>query len=124
MSRRTESGRKATALQSGKHHQRVSEPNLLAYDGMELTWEKRHPLFFDWRKQVKGVSVSVWARPGKTRELILDVPFGLYGMDHMPNPLRWNQILSLAIKSAVDAGWDPMSRGSAIRHTPVSLEPA
>ena len=108
-------------MQSGKHHQRVSQPNLLSYDGMELVWEKRHPLFFDWRKQLKGVSVSVWGKPGKTKELILDVHFGLYGIDHMPNADRWNQILSLAIRSAVDAGWDPESRGSAFRHTAASI---
>ena len=104
-------------MQGGKHQKRVSEPHLLSFDGHDLTWEKRHPLYFDWRKQVKGVSVSVWLKPGKTKELILDVHFALYGLDHFPNADRWNEVLSLAVRSAIDAGWDPRSRGSAMRHT-------
>lgn len=123
MSIRSTSGRKDSALQSGKHHQRVNQPNILNFDGMELTWEKRHPIFLDWRKELKGISVSVWHRPGKTKELILDVHFVAYGLDHFPNLDRWNQVLTLAIRSAIDAGWDPESRGSKFRHAVGAPEP-
>ena len=81
--------------------------------------EKRHPLFHEWRKEVKGVSVSVWRRPGRTKELILEVHFAVFGIDRLPNTDRWNEVLSRAIRSAMAAGWDPESRGSARRHTPV-----
>ncbi|MBK5255212.1 MAG: hypothetical protein JJE39_04195 [Vicinamibacteria bacterium] len=105
-------------MKSGRHQKRVSDPHLIVLDGLELTWEKRHPLFFDWRKEVKGVSVSVWRRPGKTKELILDVHFAVFGIDRFPNPDQWDQVLALAIRSAMTAGWDPDSRGSSVRHTP------
>ena len=107
-------------MKGARHQKRVSEPNFITVDGLDLVWEKRHPLFVDWRKDMKGVSVSVWVRPGKTKELILDVHFAVFGIDRFPNPEQWNQVLSRAIRSAVDAGWDPLSRGSALRHTPVA----
>ena len=105
-------------MQSGRHQKRVSDPNPIVVDGYEMIWEKRHPIFLDWRKELKGVSVSVWIRPGKTKELILDVLFDVYGLDRFPNLDRWNQVLALAIRSAMEAGWDPESRGAAFRHKP------
>lgn len=105
-------------MQSGRHQKRVSEPNPVTVDGFDLIWEKRHPIFLDWRKELKGVSVSVWIRPGKTKELILDVLFDVYGLERFPNPDRWNQVLAQAIRSAMGAGWDPESRGTAFRHKP------
>lgn len=106
-------------MMGGLRQKRVSNPNPISVDGFDLVWEKRHPIFLDWRKEVKGVSVSVWVRPGKTKELILDVPFGVFGLDRMPNADRWNQVLGQAIRSAIAAGWDPESRGSAYRHAPM-----
>ncbi len=98
----------------------MSEPNPITVDGLELIWEKRHPIFLDWRKELKGLSVSVWVRPGKTKELILDVLFEVVGIDRLPNPDRWNEILGGAIRSAMAAGWDPHSRGASFRHTPAN----
>jgi hypothetical protein len=95
----------------------VSNPNPITVGPFEMVWEKRHPIHSDWRKEVKGVSLSVWIRPGKTRELILDLHFEAFGIDRQPNADRWNEILNLGIKSAMDAGWDPESRGTAFRHT-------
>lgn len=109
-------------MESGKRQKRVSEPNPISVDGYDLIWEKRHPIFLDWRKELKGVSVSVWIRPGKTKELILDVHFATFGIDRMPNPDRWNQVLALAVRSAMEDGWDPESRGAAFRHTPAPPE--
>jgi hypothetical protein len=109
-------------VESGKRQKRVSEPNPISVDGYDMIWEKRHPIFLDWRKELKGVSVSVWIRPGKTKELILDVHFSTFGVDRMPNPDRWNQVLALAVRSAIGAGWDPESRGAAFRHTPAPPE--
>ena len=109
-------------MESGKRQKRVSEPNPISVDGYDMIWEKRHPIFLDWRKELKGVSVSVWIRPGKTKELILDVHFATFGIDRMPNPDRWNQVLAMAVRSAIEAGWDPESRGAAFRHTPAPPE--
>jgi hypothetical protein len=105
-------------MESGRRQKRVSEPNPIVVDGIDLIWERRHPIFLDWRKELKGVSVSVWIRPGKTKELVLDVLFSVYGLDRFPNTERWNQVLTLAIRSAMEAGWDPASRGASFRHTP------
>jgi len=103
-------------MKGARHQKRVSDPHHLTVDGYDLIWEKRHPLFVDWRKQPKGVSVSVWRVPGKTRELILDVHFAVYGLDRFPNPDQWDQVLAQAIQSAMKAGWDPESRGASRRH--------
>ncbi len=105
-------------MKGARHQKRVSEPHPIAVDGIDLIWEKRHPLYFDWRKELKGVSVSVWRIPGKTKELILDVHFAVFGIDRFPNADQWDQVLARAIRSAMEAGWDPESRGSSRRHTP------
>lgn len=104
-------------MESGRRQKRVSEPNPITVDGFAMIWEKRHPIFLDWRKELKGVSVSVWIRPGKTKELILDVHFERFGLERMPNLERWNQVLTEAVRSAMEAGWDPESRGASFRHT-------
>ena len=105
-------------MKSGLRQKRVSEPHPITVDGLDLIWEKRHPIHLDWRKELKGLSVSVWVRPGKTKELILEVLFDVFGIDRLPNTERWNEVLGRAIRSAMEAGWDPHSRGAAFRHTP------
>lgn len=107
-------------MNRARNQKRVSEPNLITVDGLAMIWEKRHPIFLDWRKELKGVSVSVWVRPGKTKELVLDVHFAVFDIDRIPNADRWNEVLGRAIRSAMEAGWDPLSRGSAFRHTPLA----
>ena len=106
-------------MKGARETKRVSNPNPIVVDGVDMLWEKRHPVFLDWRKELKGVSVSVWVTPGRTRELVLDVHFSVFGIERMPNTDQWNQVLAQAIRSAIEAGWDPRSRGSAFRHTPV-----
>ncbi len=105
-------------MKGASETKRISNPNRITVDEFDLLWEKRHPVYLDWRKELKGVSVSVWATPGRTKELIMDVHFAVFGIDRMPNADRWNQVLAQAIRSAMEAGWDPLSRGSAFRHTP------
>lgn len=107
-------------MQSGRHQRRVNEPHEIAVEGYDLIWEKRHLIFAEGRRHPEGMSVSVWIRPGKTKELILDVLFNVYGLDELPNPERWDAVLQKALRSALDAGWDPESRGTAFRHTPES----
>jgi len=50
--------------------------------------------------------------------LILDVHFAVFGIDRFPNPDQWDEVLARAIRSAIEAGWDPDSRGAARRHIP------
>lgn len=105
-------------MKGARETKRISNPNRITVDGFDLLWEKRHPVYLDWRKELKGVSVSVWVNPGRTKELIMDVHFAVFGIDRMPNADRWSEVLAQAIRSAMAAGWDPSSRGSAFRHTP------
>ena len=105
-------------MKGGRERKRVNEVNPIHVGGFDLFWEKRHPLYVDWRKELKGLSVSVWKTPGRSKELILDVHFAFFGVERQGNADQWNQVLVRAIRSAMEAGWDPDSRGSALRHTP------
>ena len=105
-------------MQSGRHQRRLIEPQTIEVDGYELTWEKRHLILPEGRRQPDGLSLSVWMRPGRTKELILDVLFEAYGLDGLPNPERGDAVLREAVRSALGAGWDPEARGGAFRHTP------
>jgi hypothetical protein len=68
-----------------------------------------------WGKGIKAVSVSVSLHPGRTRELILDFTVNVADGDS-PSDARVLRSLPSAIRSAMEAGWDPESRGRAFRH--------
>ena len=106
-------------MQSGRHQRRVNEPRRVEVDGVEFVWEKRHLILAEGRRHPDGLSLSVWMRPGRTKELVLDVRFDAFGLDAFPNDDRWDAVLREAIRSAISAGWDPESRGSSFRHTPL-----
>jgi hypothetical protein len=83
-------------------------------DGIDYAWSQRHG-WMVWGKGIEAVSVSVALHPGRTRELILD--FTVRAEDGAP-PTKDRLIRALepAVRSAMDAGWDPESRGRAFRH--------
>ena len=83
-------------------------------DGVAYAWSQRHG-WMVWGKGIEAVSVSVSLRPGRTRELILDFTVNVEG-GASPNHDRLLRALEPAIRSALDAGWDPESRGRAFRH--------
>ncbi|MBZ5629543.1 MAG: hypothetical protein LAO06_11835 [Acidobacteriia bacterium] len=84
-------------------------------DGEEYRWQRRHGWVVDMDVGIKGISISVWLEPGKTRELIVDFPFSVYGLDRSPKRAALIAALSPAIKAAIDAGWRPESRGRTFR---------
>ncbi|SRR5713101_4777405 len=90
--------------------------NTISIDGVEYLWEQRHGWVVERDRGIKGVSVSVWRTPGKTRELIVDFPFIVFGLDREPGNTKLTLALESAIRSAMHAGWDPESRGKAFRH--------
>ena len=55
-------------------------------------------------------------KPGRTRELILDLTMTLGPEDGAPPQARIIRALEDGIRSAREAGWDPESRGRAFRH--------
>ncbi len=83
-------------------------------DGVAYAWSQRHG-WMVWGKGIEAVSVSVSLRPGRTRELILDFTITVQDASP-PTPDRLRRALEPAIRSALDAGWDPESRGRAFRH--------
>ena len=54
--------------------------------------------------------------PGRTRELILDFTMKVGPEDGPPSDGRVVRALAPAIRAALEAGWDPESRGRAFRH--------
>ena len=83
-------------------------------DGTEYAWSYRHG-FQVWGKGIKVISVSVAFKPQRTRELILDFALKGEAEDQTPAEARVVRALEGAIRSALEAGWDPESRGRAFR---------
>jgi hypothetical protein len=92
-------------------------PRKLAIDGEEYFWEVRHGWMVDSGVGLKGVSVSVCRRPGTTRELIIDFPFSIFGLDRSPKEADLAAALKPSISAAIVSGWKPDSRGSTFRFT-------
>jgi len=88
--------------------------NTVSVDGSEYAWSYRH----GWLVRGKGIrviSVSVSLEPERTRELILDFTVTAGPEDTAAPAARVVKALVAAIRSAVEAGWDPESRGRAFR---------
>lgn len=83
-------------------------------DGHELEWSLLREAKFTTNDGYKGMAFSVQTQGHKTfRELILEFPFPM-------NKAGWAQrekeriqphLIEAAIKQAMEAGWDPVSRG-------------
>ena len=84
-------------------------------DGVDYAWSYRHG-WVVWGKGFKVVSVSVSLQPERSRELILDFTLGVNDGDGAPSDARVLSALTSGIRSALEAGWDPESRGRAFRH--------
>ncbi len=87
----------------------------IAVDGMVYRWRARHGWVLDGHVGLKGISISVWLEPGRTRELILDFPFAVFGLDRSPQQTALIAALRPAIQAATAAGWRPESRGRTFR---------
>lgn len=88
---------------------------LVTVDGTSYSWEYRHG-WLVWGKGIKAISISVCLRPGRTRELILDLTLKVGPDDAPPSEARLLRALEDGLRSAREAGWDPESRGRAFRH--------
>ncbi|HET6898871.1 MAG TPA: hypothetical protein VFK70_11005, partial [Vicinamibacteria bacterium] len=60
--------------------------------------------------------ISASLSPERTRELILDLVLKLGDNDAPPSEGRVLRALESGIRSALEAGWNPESRGRAFRH--------
>jgi hypothetical protein len=88
---------------------------VVTVDGVDYIWLQRHG-WLVWGKGIKAVSVSVSLRPERTRELILDFTLKVGPEEDAPSEKRLLKALEPAIREAIEAGWDPESRGRAFRH--------
>ena len=98
----------------GKAARSGAESRLVTVDETSYAWEYRHG-WLVWGKGVKALSLSVSLRPGRTRELILDLTLKVGPEEGPPTETRILRALEGGIRSARDAGWDPESRGRAFR---------
>ena len=98
----------------GKAGRASAAPRTMVVGGAELAWSYRHG-WLVWGKGIKVISLSVASRPERTRELILDFTVKVGPEGAMPGEARVLRALEGAIRSALEAGWDPESRGRAFR---------
>lgn len=99
----------------GKAARRGATVPLVVVDGVAYAWAQRHGWLVRG-KGIKVISVSVSLRPERTRELILDLSLKLRPEDGPPSDERMAAALEAGIRGAVEAGWDPESRGRAFRY--------
>jgi hypothetical protein len=99
----------------GKAARSGASATLVCVDETSYAWEYRHG-WLVWGKGIKAISISVSLRPGRTRELILDLMLAVSPEDGQPPEARVIRALEDGIRSAREAGWDPESRGRAFRH--------
>lgn len=90
-------------------------PDKLNIDGDDYFWEVRHGWLVDSGVGIKGISISVWRRPGSTRELVIDFPFSVFGLNRSPKRADLIAALIPAVKAGIAAGWKPDSRGRTFR---------
>ena len=87
----------------------------LTVDGVEYSWEYRHSSRFDSAFGLCGPSVAVRLRPNRTRDLIIDFPISAFDTKGKPRNAILVGHLTSVIRSALEAGWDPESRGKPFR---------
>lgn len=97
--------------------ERIPEPaaHTATVDGTVYQWELRHGWGTHPGAGYFGPSVAVWSERLRTRELIVDFPFELFGRE-APPPTALQAAVERAIPAAIAAGWDPESRGRALRY--------
>jgi hypothetical protein len=88
---------------------------VISVDGTDYSWTYRHG-WQVWGKGIKVISISASLSPERTRELILDLVLKVGDNDAPPSEARVMRALESGIRSALEAGWDPESRGRAFRH--------
>ena len=88
----------------------------LSVDGAEYTWEYRHPWFVQREKSLRTISVLVTLDPGRNRELILDLSFKVPGLERNPSDAKVAVVVQDGVRGALEAGWEPESRGRAFRY--------
>jgi hypothetical protein len=90
-------------------------PKKVTIEGDDYFWQVRHSSLLDSGIGMKGISISVWRQPGSTRELVIDFPFSVFGLNRSPKRADLIAALIPAVKAGIAAGWRPDSRGHTFR---------
>jgi hypothetical protein len=92
-----------------------NSPEKITIEGDAYFSQVRHGWLVDSGLGVKGVSISVWRQPQGTRELVIDFPFSVFGLNRLPKRADLIAALIPAIKASIAAGWRRESRGRTFR---------
>jgi hypothetical protein len=114
MKKRPDDDRMISGRLRGKAARAGVPASTVCVDGTDYVWSYRHG-WLVWGKGIKAISVSVSLKPLRTRELILDFTVKVGIDDAAPAEARVARALEGAIRSALEAGWDPESRGRGFR---------
>jgi hypothetical protein len=99
----------------GKAARSGAVSTVLLVDGVPYVWSYRHGWLVHG-KGIKVISISVALRPERTRELIVGLSLKARVEDGPPSDDRILAALEAGIRGAIEAGWDPESRGRAFRY--------
>lgn len=93
---------------------RRSVGNSIVIEGMDLHWHIHREPQWCTDDGWKGTSIAVRLAGYKCRELLIEYPFkrranGMIDLPQRPNVIA--RALETDIKAAMEAGWDPTSRG-------------
>ncbi len=100
----------------GKWGRSGAKTNVVAVGDTIFAWTHRHNWFDRSAGLVRVYSFSVSLKPERTRELILDVTFAMTDDIRPPSTTRMARALEGGVRAALQAGWDPESRGRAFRY--------
>jgi hypothetical protein len=77
-----------------------NSPEKISIEVDDYFWQVRHGWLVDSGVGLKGISVSVWRQPGGTRELVIDFPFSVFGLNRSPKRADLIATLIPAIKAS------------------------
>ncbi len=98
----------------------------VSIDDIPLLWELiSEPQWSNSGDGYKGMCVSVQVADESRRELIIEYPYPT-GTDDRPlsvpqRPNLTSKLVEASIRQAIDAGWDPSSRGKAFVFYPPTV---
>jgi hypothetical protein len=95
----------------------------ITVDGYELVWTTVRETQWRSENDYQGVTVSVRLKDAVRKELLVKYPFlgtKMNGKWHLPEKLKITpEIVAAGIRAAIEAGYDPESRGKTFHfHVP------
>jgi hypothetical protein len=111
-------GRAPSNIDVGLLMGKFKHSGIVSIGNTEYQWHVRH-----WGgasnayENQRGLSVSVCAEPGRTKELLVEFAFTDYFFEPPPQQAEFERRLGAAVEAAIEAGWRPLARGKAFVFT-------